>query len=178
MGDASRARSWASSRLPAYARPQLARQAVRLAGVGVAGSHQVGGRRHGQPFAAATLSRKHATERGFDLVDNGETTTRTTRMQVCPREPDQEEETMSRRDGLFKRSDWWWIDCTDAEGQRHREKAAPSYDVAKLVYQDVVAEGRAPARAGLGNARPRNAGQHDPAPLGRREALRGPQRSR
>jgi integrase len=43
---------------------------------------------------------------------------------------------MSRRDGLFKRNGWWWIDYRDAEGRRHREKAAPSYEVAKLVYRD------------------------------------------
>ncbi len=40
------------------------------------------------------------------------------------------------RDGLFKRNGWWWIDFTDADGKRHRQKAAPSYEVAKLVYRD------------------------------------------
>ncbi|MGH8695718.1 MAG: tyrosine-type recombinase/integrase [Burkholderiales bacterium] len=43
---------------------------------------------------------------------------------------------MSRRDGVFKRNGWWWIDYHDADGRRHREKAAPSYEVAKLVYRD------------------------------------------
>jgi integrase len=41
-----------------------------------------------------------------------------------------------RRDGLFQRNGWWWVDYTDAEGRRHRQKAAPSYDIAKLVYRD------------------------------------------
>lgn len=43
---------------------------------------------------------------------------------------------MSRRDGVFKRNGWWWIDYEDADGKRHREKAAPSYEVARLVYRD------------------------------------------
>ena len=40
------------------------------------------------------------------------------------------------RDGVFKRNGWWWIDYHDADGKRHREKAAPSYEVAKLVYRN------------------------------------------
>jgi integrase len=40
------------------------------------------------------------------------------------------------RDGLFQRNGWWWIDYRDADGRRHREKAAPSYEVAKLIYRD------------------------------------------
>jgi integrase len=43
---------------------------------------------------------------------------------------------MSRRDGVFKRNGWWWIDFHDADGRRHRQKAAPTYEVAKLVYRD------------------------------------------
>ncbi|HZP39799.1 MAG TPA: tyrosine-type recombinase/integrase [Methylomirabilota bacterium] len=43
---------------------------------------------------------------------------------------------MSRRDGVFRRNGWWWVDYCDADGRRHREKAAPSYEVAKLVYRD------------------------------------------
>lgn len=43
---------------------------------------------------------------------------------------------MSQRDGLFKRNGWWWIDYRDANGRRHRQKAAPSYEAAKLVYRD------------------------------------------
>jgi integrase len=43
---------------------------------------------------------------------------------------------VKRRDGVFKRHGWWWIDYIDATGRRHREKAAPSYEVAKLVYRD------------------------------------------
>jgi integrase len=41
-----------------------------------------------------------------------------------------------RRDGLFQRNSFWWLDYTDAEGRRHREKAAPSYEVAKLMLRD------------------------------------------
>jgi hypothetical protein len=51
-------------------------------------------------------------------------------------EPQGKFATMSRRDGVFKRNGWWWIDFHDADGKRHREKAAPSYEVAKLVYRD------------------------------------------
>jgi len=43
---------------------------------------------------------------------------------------------MSRRDGVFKKNGWWWIDYADADGKRHRQKAAPSHEVAKLVYRD------------------------------------------
>ena len=45
-----------------------------------------------------------------------------------------------RRDGLFQRNGWWWIDFTDAEGKRHRRKAAPDYQTARLVYRDTVAK--------------------------------------
>ncbi len=31
----------------------------------------------------------------------------------------------STRDGLFQRRGWWWLDYYDAEGKRHRKKAAP-----------------------------------------------------
>jgi len=41
-----------------------------------------------------------------------------------------------KRDGVFKRNGWWWIDYEDADGKRHRQKAAPNYEVAKLVYRD------------------------------------------
>jgi hypothetical protein len=33
---------------------------------------------------------------------------------------------MSRRDGVFKRNDWWWIDDTDAEGLRHGSELGTS----------------------------------------------------
>src|SRR5262245_609172 len=46
---------------------------------------------------------------------------------------------MSRRAGVFKRDGWWWIDYRDADGKRHREKAAPTCQVAKLVYRDKMA---------------------------------------
>ncbi len=38
--------------------------------------------------------------------------------------------------GLFKRNAWWWIDYYDAEGKRHRKKAAPDYQTAKLILRD------------------------------------------
>ena len=40
------------------------------------------------------------------------------------------------RDGLFQRRGWWWLDYYDAEGKRHRTKAAPDYTTAKLMYRD------------------------------------------
>lgn len=48
--------------------------------------------------------------------------------------------TLGTRDGLFQRSGWWWIDYTDAEGKRHRRKAAPDYQTARLIYRDTVAK--------------------------------------
>jgi len=42
----------------------------------------------------------------------------------------------SKRDGLFQRNDWWWLDYYDAEGKRHRQKAAPDYDTAKKMYRE------------------------------------------
>jgi integrase len=44
------------------------------------------------------------------------------------------------RDGLFQRNGWWWIDYTGADGKRHRKKAAPDYQTARLVYRDTVAK--------------------------------------
>src|SRR5258708_1034663 len=43
-----------------------------------------------------------------------------------------------RRDGLFQRNGWWWIDYYDAEGKRHRKKAAPDYQTAKLRYRNTM----------------------------------------
>jgi integrase len=43
-----------------------------------------------------------------------------------------------RRDGLFQRRGWWWIDYHDADGKRHRKKAAPDYNTAKLIYRDTM----------------------------------------
>lgn len=40
------------------------------------------------------------------------------------------------RDGLFQRKGWWWLDYYDAEGKRHRQKAAPDYDTAKKMYRE------------------------------------------
>jgi integrase len=42
------------------------------------------------------------------------------------------------RDGLFQRRGWWWIDYYDAEGRRHRRKAAPDYNTAKTIYRDTM----------------------------------------
>src|SRR2546425_672315 len=43
-----------------------------------------------------------------------------------------------RRDGLFQRNGWWWTDYYDAEGKRHRKKAAPDYQTAKTMYRDTM----------------------------------------
>jgi hypothetical protein len=43
----------------------------------------------------------------------------------------------SSRDGLFPRNGWWWVDYYDAEGKRHRKKAAPDYQTAKLIYREI-----------------------------------------
>jgi integrase len=45
---------------------------------------------------------------------------------------------VSTRDGLFKRNGWWWLDYYDADGKRHRKKAAPDYNTAKLIYRDTM----------------------------------------
>jgi len=42
------------------------------------------------------------------------------------------------RDGLFQRNRWWWIDYYDADGKRHRKKAAPDYATAKLIYRKTM----------------------------------------
>src|SRR5712691_6776786 len=46
---------------------------------------------------------------------------------------------LGTRDGLFQRNGWWWIDYTDTEGKRHRKKAAPDYQTARMVYRQTVA---------------------------------------
>jgi integrase len=43
---------------------------------------------------------------------------------------------MARRDGVFKRNGFWWVDYVDVDGRRHRQKAAPSYDVARLMLRE------------------------------------------
>jgi hypothetical protein len=40
------------------------------------------------------------------------------------------------RDGLFQKRGWWWLDYYDADGKRHRTKASPDYQTAKLLYRD------------------------------------------
>lgn len=42
------------------------------------------------------------------------------------------------RDGLFQKRGWWWIDYYDADGKRHRKKAAPDYNTAKIIYRDTM----------------------------------------
>lgn len=44
------------------------------------------------------------------------------------------------RDGLFQRRGFWCLDYYDAEGQRHRKKAAPDYNTAKLIYRDLMSK--------------------------------------
>jgi len=44
---------------------------------------------------------------------------------------------LGTRDGLFRRRDWWWIDFY-ADGKRHRRKAAPTYEVAKIIYRNTM----------------------------------------
>jgi integrase len=43
-----------------------------------------------------------------------------------------------RRDGLFQKHGWWWIDYYDADGRRHRKKAAPDYKTATTIYRDTM----------------------------------------
>jgi len=42
---------------------------------------------------------------------------------------------LGARDGLFQRRGWWWLDYHDADGRRHRTKAAPDYQTAKAMYR-------------------------------------------
>lgn len=46
---------------------------------------------------------------------------------------------LGTRDGLFQRAGWWWIDYADTEGKRHRRKAAPDYQTARMIYRNTVA---------------------------------------
>ena len=45
---------------------------------------------------------------------------------------------LGTRDGLFQRRGWWWIDYHDADGRRHRKKAAPDYQTARIIYRDTM----------------------------------------
>ena len=49
-----------------------------------------------------------------------------------------EPRTLGTRDGLFQRRGWWWIDYHDADGRRHRKKAAPDYQTARIIYRDTM----------------------------------------
>ena len=49
-----------------------------------------------------------------------------------------ERKRLGTRDGLFQRRGWWWLDYYDAEGRRHRKKAAPDYQTAKLMYRNLM----------------------------------------
>jgi hypothetical protein len=42
------------------------------------------------------------------------------------------------RDGVFQKNGWWWIDYHDADGRRHRKKAAPDYQTAKIIYRNTM----------------------------------------
>src|SRR5262245_2002128 len=44
---------------------------------------------------------------------------------------------LGQRDGVFKRNGWWCIDYYDADGKRHRKKAAPDYETAKIMYRQI-----------------------------------------
>jgi integrase len=50
----------------------------------------------------------------------------------------EERKRLGTRDGLFQRRGWWWLDYYDAEGKRHRKKAAPDYQTAKLIYRSTM----------------------------------------
>src|SRR5262245_6829044 len=39
------------------------------------------------------------------------------------------------QDGVFKKRGWWWLDYSDQDGKRRREKAAPDYETAKALYR-------------------------------------------
>lgn len=41
-----------------------------------------------------------------------------------------------KRDGLFQRNGWWWLDYYDADGKRHRKKGSPSHEVAKAMLRE------------------------------------------
>ncbi len=56
-----------------------------------------------------------------------------------PAPPDSSGRGKRRRDGLFQRHGWWWIDYHDGQGKRHRKKAAPDYQTARLIYRNTVA---------------------------------------
>jgi integrase len=42
------------------------------------------------------------------------------------------------RDGVFQRNGWWWIDYYDADGKRHRKKAAPDYATARMIHRNTM----------------------------------------
>src|SRR5207247_5374205 len=42
--------------------------------------------------------------------------------------------------GLVPRTGGWWIDYSDADGKRHRRKAAPDFQTAKLIHRDTVSK--------------------------------------
>lgn len=66
-------------------------------------------------------------------ADTAQATTAPTSQAKSPRR-------LGTRDGLFQRGGWWWIDYADTEGKRHRKKAAPDYQTARLIYRDTVAK--------------------------------------
>jgi integrase len=62
------------------------------------------------------------------------------RTETTPTTPIKPRRKLGTRDGLFQRAGWWWIDYADADGKRHRKKAAPDYQTARLIYRDTVAK--------------------------------------
>jgi integrase len=59
--------------------------------------------------------------------------------QAAPPQREAQRRRGNRRDGLFQRNGWWWIDFEDGEGKRHRQKVALDYQSARLAYRDRVA---------------------------------------
>jgi integrase len=68
-----------------------------------------------------------------DVLMNDETVAEATN----PPEQARPRRKLGTRDGLFKRAGSWWVDYYDADGKRHRKKAAPTYEVAKMIYCDI-----------------------------------------
>jgi hypothetical protein len=62
------------------------------------------------------------------------------------------------RDGLFQRRGWWWLDYHDADGKRHRKKAAPDSNGEGDSRQTLRARSSGPRRrqGGSGTSHPKS----------------------
>jgi integrase len=69
---------------------------------------------------------------------NQNTITREDAMSDADVKPTKTPRKLGARDGLFQRNGWWWLDYSDADGKRHRKKAAPDYRTAKIIYRDTM----------------------------------------